>query len=44
VARASTVGHAALFYYGAVFAAVGSIALLMLIPGKHDRDRRNAAA
>jgi ParB-like nuclease domain len=24
------------FYYGAVFAVVGSIGLLLLIPGKHD--------
>jgi len=29
------VGHAAVFYYGAAFAVVGSIALLCLIPGKH---------
>lgn len=34
------VGHAAVFYYGAAFAAVGSIGLLLLIPAKHDR--RNA--
>jgi MFS family permease len=31
------VGHASIFYYGATFAMVGSIALLLLIPGKHDR-------
>ncbi len=31
------VGHAAVFYYGAAFAVVGSIGLLLLIPGKHDR-------
>jgi len=31
------IGHAAVFYYGAVFSVVGSIALLLLIPGKHDR-------
>jgi MFS family permease len=36
------IGHAAVFYYGAAFAAVGSIGLLLLIPAKHDR--RNAAA
>jgi MFS family permease len=30
------VGHASIFYYGATFAAVGSIGLLLLIPGKHD--------
>jgi MFS family permease len=35
------IGHAAVFYYGSVFAVVGSIGLLLLIPGKHDR--RNAA-
>jgi MFS family permease len=28
------VGHAAVFYYGAVFAIVGIIALLLLIPGR----------
>ena len=36
------VGHAAVFYYGAAFAAVGSVGLLLLIPAKHDR--RHAAA
>ncbi len=36
------VGHAAVFFYGAAFAAVGSVGLLLLIPGKHDR--RHAAA
>jgi MFS family permease len=30
------VGHAAVFYYGAACAAVGSIGLLLLIPAKHD--------
>ena len=34
------IGHAVVFYYGAVFAVVGSIGLLLLIPVKHDR--RNA--
>jgi len=29
------IGHAAVFYYGAVFAAVGSIGLLLLIPSRH---------
>jgi MFS family permease len=29
------VGHAAVFYFGAIFAAAGSLALLVLIPGKH---------
>lgn len=28
------VGHAAVFYYGAAFAALGSVGLLLLIPGK----------
>jgi len=36
------IGHAAVFYYGAAFAAVGSIGLLLLIPAPHDR--RHAAA
>jgi MFS family permease len=36
------IGHAAVFYYGAAFAVVGSIGLLLLIPAKHDR--RTAAA
>ncbi|HYL78182.1 MAG TPA: MFS transporter [Bryobacteraceae bacterium] len=31
------VGHAAVFYFGAVFAVVGSIGLLLLIPGKRHR-------
>jgi len=31
------IGHAAVFYYGAAFAAVGSIGLLLLIPAAHDR-------
>jgi MFS family permease len=35
------VGHASVFYYGATFAVLGSIGLLLLIPGKHDR--RSAA-
>jgi MFS family permease len=30
-------GHAAVFYYGAAFALVGSIGLFMVIPGKHSR-------
>ena len=29
------VGHAAVFFYGAAFAAVGSVALLALLPAKH---------
>jgi MFS family permease len=28
------IGHAAVFYYGATFAVVGGIGLLMLLPGK----------
>ncbi|MHB8884404.1 MAG: MFS transporter [Methylovirgula sp.] len=35
------IGHVTVFYYGAAFAVVGSIGLLLLIPG--ERDRRNAA-
>ena len=31
------IGHAAVFYCGAAFAAVGSIGLFLLIPAKHDR-------
>lgn len=34
-------GHAAVFYYGAAFAVVGSIGLLLLIPKSYDR--HNAA-
>lgn len=37
------VGHAAVFYYGAAFAVLGSIALLLLVSGNHDR-RRSAEA
>ncbi len=29
------IGHAAVFYYGAVFAAAGSVGLFVLIPGRH---------
>lgn len=31
------IGHAAVFYFGAAFAVVGSIGLLLLIPAKQDR-------
>jgi MFS family permease len=31
------IGHAAVFYYGAAFAVVGSIGLLLLIPSRHER-------
>lgn len=31
------IGHVAVFYYGAVFAVVGSIGLLVLVPGGHGR-------
>ena len=31
------IGHAAVFYFGATFAVVGSIGLLLLIPAKQDR-------
>jgi MFS family permease len=33
------IGHAAVFYYGAAFAVVGIIALLLLIPGAQHRQR-----
>ncbi|MCC7156353.1 MAG: MFS transporter [Bryobacterales bacterium] len=33
------VGHAAVFYYGAAFAAVGSVGLPLLIPGNNDRQK-----
>jgi MFS family permease len=36
------IGHDAVFYYGAAFAVVGSIGLLVLVPGKPDR--RNMAS
>ena len=36
------VGHAAVFYYGAVFAAVGMVALVLLIPSR--RGQRHGAA
>jgi MFS family permease len=29
------IGHAAVFYYGAAFATVGGLALLLLVPGQH---------
>ena len=37
------IGHAAVFYYGAAFAVVGSIGLLLLVPGTQDRHNRAAA-
>jgi MFS family permease len=37
------IGHAAVFYYGAAFAVVGIIALLLLIPGAQHREREGAA-
>ena len=37
------VGHVAVFYYGAVFAVVGAIALLLLIPAPNNRQPRGAA-
>jgi MFS family permease len=36
------IGHAAVFYYGAVFAVVGSIGLLVLIPGKTEENEAGA--
>ena len=35
------VGHVAVFYYGAAFALLGSVALLVLIPGRHGAADRN---
>jgi MFS family permease len=32
------IGHTAVFYYGSVFAVVGSVALVLLMPGEHERD------
>ena len=32
------VGHASVFIYGAVFAVLGSLALVWLIPAAHERD------
>jgi MFS family permease len=37
------VGHAAVFYYGAAFAVVGSIGLLVLIPGRQNKPVEAAA-
>jgi MFS family permease len=37
------VGHAAVFYYGAAFAVVGSIGLLVLIPGRQNKPLKAAA-
>ncbi len=37
------VGHAAVFYYGAMFAVVGIIALPLLLPATPDRQQRGAA-
>jgi MFS family permease len=36
------IGHAAVFYYGAAFAVVGSIGLLVLIPGKTEENEADA--
>jgi len=30
-------GHASVFYYGVIFGVVGSLALLLFIPGEHER-------
>jgi MFS family permease len=35
------VGHVAVFYYGAVFAAIGVVALLVLVPGAHEAQQRS---
>lgn len=37
------VGHVAVFYYGALFAFVGIIALLLLVPARRGRDSNGAA-
>jgi MFS family permease len=37
------VGHGAVFYYGAIFAAFGIVGLLLLVPGKSDRNPSGAA-
>jgi hypothetical protein len=37
------IGHAAVFYYGATFAIVGSIGLLVLVPGKQNNHPEAAA-
>jgi len=37
------IGHTAVFYYSAVFAIIGSIGLLLLIPGQLDRSNATAA-
>jgi MFS family permease len=34
------IGHAAVFYYGAAFAAMGTIGLVVLIPGRQNRPKR----
>jgi hypothetical protein len=31
------IGHVAVFYYGATFAVIGSIGLLVLVPGKQNK-------
>ena len=36
------VGHAAVFYYGAAFAVVGSVGLLVLIPGRQNNPPRGS--
>ena len=36
------IGHAAVFYYGAAFAVVGSIGLLVLIPGRQNNPPRGS--
>jgi MFS family permease len=36
------VGHASVFYYGAIFGVVGSIALLLFIPVEHEGPGRES--
>jgi MFS family permease len=37
------IGHAAVFYYGAAFAVIGSIGLLLMVPGDHEGRKPTAA-
>jgi MFS family permease len=38
------VGHTAVFFYGATFAVLGCIALVLVIPGEHERDGNGGSA
>jgi hypothetical protein len=37
------IAHVAVFYYGAIFATVGIVALLLLVPRKPDRNLDRSA-